>query len=498
LGPILYQYVKPGKSLDVDLQDLRISGPTIVGAKMANVLKPKGANVMSIDFGAEAAVLRRGPLLITALLAAVGGAAIYVFALPALWRMSWPYGLLFTMLGGAQFGAAVAVLARPVRRRVLLAATAALAVVTLWVLVRIAGVLPAPDPWIPVNSVIGFTSYVCAGLQTVAAVGLAGVAARLPPPRWLLLRRVLAAVGLAPLMALVLVAGAGFPAGASPPRDLPAGQMSTVEYCRPERAPLAMDLYMPPAAARSERPAPVALYVHGGGLWGDRKMYGLGARQANHEGALFTPLLLQLNARGFVVASIDYRLPPGTPWPAQIEDAKCAVRFLRAHAPGLGIDPGRIGVWGSSGGGHLSSLLGLTRPKAGFDRGQYLDQSSAVQAVVDMFGIADLNDIDDAAPFARFILLTAFGSSTAVRRSASPITYATPGAPPFLILHGTEDTMIPSRQSAELAQRLQTADVPTTLVEVAGAEHSLTTPGQQPSPDELTATVVNFFVATLQ
>src|SRR5215217_1194414 len=135
--------------------------------------------------------------------------------------------------------------------------------------------------------------------------------------------------------------------------------MSTVEYCRPDKVPLAMDLYMPPAAARSGRPAPVAMYVHRGGLWGDWKMRGLGASQANHEGALFTPLQRWLNARGFVVASIDYRLPPGTPWPAQIEDAKCAVRFLRAHAAVLGIDPDRIGVWGSSGGGQLSSLLGL-------------------------------------------------------------------------------------------------------------------------------------------
>jgi acetyl esterase/lipase len=94
-----------------------------------------------------------------------------------------------------------------------------------------------------------------------------------------------------------------------------------------------------------------------------------------------------------VVAAIDHRLPPGAPWPAQIEDAKCAVRFLRAHAGELDVDPNRIGVWGSSGGGHLASMLGLTGPEAGFERGQYLDQSSAVQAVVDMFGGTDVNDL---------------------------------------------------------------------------------------------------------
>ncbi len=365
----------------------------------------------------------------------------------------------------------------------------------------------------PVNSVVGFTDYVCAGLQAVAAVVLAAVAALGPRPRQSLPRRVLAALALAPLVALVLVgvavgvlassnglAGAGFPADTVPPQKVPVGQMSTVEYCRPDGVPLAMDLYMPPnpLAARSGRPAPVAMYVRGGGLWGDRKMHGFGARQANHEGALFTPLQEQLNAHGFVVASIDYRLPPGTPWPAQIEDAKCAVRFLRHHAAGLGIDPTRIGVWGSSGGGHLSSLLGLTGPEAGFDRGQYPDQSSAVQAVVDIFGLADLNDFDDADPFARYILQIWLGSSVELRRSASPITYVAPGAPPFLILHGTEDPLVRPRQSGRLARHLHTAGVPTTLIEVEGAEHGLTTSGQQPSPEELTATVVDFLTTTLR
>src|SRR5215203_3158861 len=256
-------------------------------------------------------------------MAAVGGAAIYLLPLPALWRVSWPYGVLFAGLGVAQLGTAIAVLARPVRQRVLLAAAAALAVVLLWALARLVGVLPDPDPWVAVNSVIGFTDYICVGLQIIAAVGLAGLAALGPRPRQSLTWGVLASSD--------GFTGADFPASTVAPRNLPAGQMSTVEYCRPDGVPLAMDLYVPPAAARSERPAPVAMYVHGGGTWGDRKMHGLGARQANHEGALFIPLQEKLNSHGVVVASIDYRLSPSTPWPAQIEDAKCAVRFLRAH-----------------------------------------------------------------------------------------------------------------------------------------------------------------------
>lgn len=90
-----------------------------------------------------------------------------------------------------------------------------------------------------------------------------------------------------------------------------------------------------------------------------------------------------------------------------------------------------------------------------------------------MFGLADLNDFDDAGPFAQFILQTWLSSSTELRRSASPITYVAPGAPPFLILHGTEEPLVRLRQSDRLARRLHAAGVPATLIEVEGAEHDL-------------------------
>ncbi len=353
---------------------------------------------------AEPATAKRGPLLITALLAASGGTAIYLAPLAAVWRMSWPYGLRFLALGAAQLGTGAGVLARPVPR----------------------------------------------------------------------------------------------PADAVEPSNLPAGQRSTVEYCRPAGMPLAMDLYMPSPAARPGRPMPVAVYIHGGGtILGDRKTTGLGATLANHEGALFPPLRRQLNARGFVVASIGYRMPPGAPWPASIQDAKCAVRFLRAHSAALGIDADRIGAWGGSGGGQLASLLGLAGPGAGFDDGQYLDQSSTVQAVVDMFGPADLNDFDDAPPFIRLCLAIGVGDSAETRRAMSPNTYVTANAPPFLVLHGDRDEDVFPRHSFGFAKRLRAAGVPTTLIEVHGTGHTLDTPGQRPSPRQLTDTVTAFLVNTL-
>lgn len=291
--------------------------------------------------------------------------------------------------------------------------------------------------------------------------------------------------------------GTGPPTGAVPPQHLAVGQVSTVEYCRPHGAPLAMDVYIPTAAA--PRPAPVVLYVHGGGLMiGDRKTAGLGAALADNAGALFGPLQHRLTARGFVVASIDYRLAPAAPWPAQIQDVKCAVRFLRAHSYALGIDPARIGAWGSSAGGQLVSLLGTTGQAAGFDTGEYRNQSSAVQAVVDMFGPADLNNFNDASPFGRPILWLTLGSSIATRSSASPDTYVAPGAPPFMMLQGTEDPMVKSHQTAEFAARLHAVGASVTLLQVRGAGHQLDTSAQHPTPGELTDTVVAFLTRTLR
>jgi acetyl esterase/lipase len=273
--------------------------------------------------------------------------------------------------------------------------------------------------------------------------------------------------------------------------------VTTVTYCTQHGSGLAMDVSQPPATAA--RPAPVALYVHGGGFTlGDRKLRGLGATLANHAGALLPRLRAALNQRGFVVASIDYRLPPLSPWPAQIEDARCAVRFLRAHTGALGVDPARISVWGSSGGGTLVSLLGLGGPQAGLDHGQYADQPSSVQAVVDMFGPSDLANLTDSAPFDRLVARLALSDSASVRHAASPLSYAgAAGGPPFLILHGSEDKDMPPRQSQQLAARLRAAGVPVRLVLVQGAGHGLDNPFQWPTPDQLTDLVADFLTRTM-
>ncbi|OKI56348.1 hypothetical protein A6A27_30175 [Micromonospora sp. CB01531] len=141
-------------------------------------------------------------------------------------------------------------------------------------------------------------------------------------------------------------------------------------------------------------------------------------------------------------------------------------------------------------------MLGLTGRQDG--TGPYAEQSSAVQAVVDMFGPTDLNDFADAPPFIRFLLWAGIGTSTATRHSASPINHVTGNAPPFLILHGRQDEDVAPRQSVRFAERLRTAGVPAQFVEVAGTGHTLATPGQRPSTQEVTDLVVDFFRATLR
>ena len=254
-----------------------------------------------------------------------------------------------------------------------------------------------------------------------------------------------------------------------------------VTYCTDGGQPLTMSLFAP---VPTDRPAPVVLQVHGGGWERGERFVNLAQ----------SPTASQLVAHGMVVASVDYRLAPENPWPDQIIDVKCAVRFLRANAPELGIDPNRIAAWGSSAGGQLVSLLAVNGTPAAWDTGAYGDVSSQVDAVVDEFGPADLS-APGWGPYVTNIFRTVFGTasdSSPVLRAASPITYVDPGDPPFLILQGTADHIVPAAQSEELAQRLEADHVPTELDLVARGAHGLGTPGEDPSPEQIEARIVSF------
>ncbi len=301
---------------------------------------------------------------------------------------------------------------------------------------------------------------------------------------------------------------AWFPASPASTVSAPAGQITTLEYCDPGGTPLAMDLSEP--AASFARPVPIVFYIHGGeGTVGNRQLSG----PPDLDSVYFAQLRSNLLARGFAVGSLDYRLAPLGGMIEQVIDAKCAVRFLRAHANELGIDPRRIGVYGCSEGGYLGAMLGLTRRDAGFDQGQYLDQSSSVQAVVDMWGPTDLTDWRGSPSFV-YTLGEGLGISrqgtdlradripaNARKNYASPVSYVAPGAPPFLIIQGADDWFIVPHHAQKLARLLQAAHVPTTLVMIQHDQHGLVAPtsGQieQPSPAALIQIIQDFFVRTL-
>ncbi|MFA6002015.1 MAG: alpha/beta hydrolase [Thermoleophilia bacterium] len=257
-----------------------------------------------------------------------------------------------------------------------------------------------------------------------------------------------------------------------------------VTYCETGGAALKMDVYYPKTM---NGPTPSVIYVHGGG-WtkGDKK---------EGAGAVAIPSLVDA---GFLVVSINYRLAPDFKFPAQIEDAKCAVRYLRSNAAHYNIDPDHIGAWGGSAGGHLVSLLGVTDGSEGFEgTGGYADQSSRVQAVVDMFGPSDLMKEFSGGAVGRALGMQVFGTSdqsSKVLAQASPVTHVSADDPPFLILQGEKDDLVPPEQSQELYDSLKAAGVPATLVMVENAGHGFRPDGGQisPSRQELAEMIVEF------
>ena len=273
------------------------------------------------------------------------------------------------------------------------------------------------------------------------------------------------------------------PSNAQPP---PASKMGSVDqnvtYGIADGVELKMDIYYPASATKA---VPAVLYVHGGGwITGAKPSLEIASQ------GIFAKML----SRGYIMAAIDYRLAPEYKFPAQIEDTKCAVRFLSGHASEYGIDPTHIGAIGESAGGHLVALLGVTDSKAGFEgNGGNQRESSRVQAVVDLFGPTDLVTYGAASQ-----LRAVFGTSdreSEVLVNASPVTWVSKDDPPFLILHGDMDNTVPLDQSQTFYDRLVKSDVPATLVVVKNAGHGFQPVGGtvSPSPSELSTMTADFF-----
>ena len=222
-----------------------------------------------------------------------------------------------------------------------------------------------------------------------------------------------------------------------------------------------LDLYVP---QQGEGLRPVVVWIHGGAWEAGSK------NNCPAKGML---------AKGYVVASVGYRLSQHAVFPAQIEDCKAAIRWLRAHAAEYQMDPERIGVWGASAGGHLVAMLGTTGKIRDFDVGENLTQSSGVQCVIDWFGPTDFLHYGDPAtaraddtksPVTRLLGGTV-AEKPELARQSSPVYYVKPDAAPFLIMQGDQDPLVPMQQSELLYAALQQARVPSVLKVYPGAGH---------------------------
>jgi acetyl esterase/lipase len=230
-----------------------------------------------------------------------------------------------------------------------------------------------------------------------------------------------------------------------------------------------LDLYLP-GQKEDTGPLPLIVWVHGG-AW-------LAGSKENCPAARFL-------RRGYAAASINYRLSQHAIFPAQIEDCKAAIRFLRANAEKYNIDPNRIGVWGASAGGHLVALLGTTGDVKQFDKGPNLQVSSRVQAVCDFFGPTDLTKMSAFAstmdhdapdsPESQLIGGPVQENKEACKR-ANPITYVSKNDPPFLICHGDKDMLVPHNQSVLLYDALKNAGVKVKFHTVKGGGHGFQDP----------------------
>jgi acetyl esterase/lipase len=245
---------------------------------------------------------------------------------------------------------------------------------------------------------------------------------------------------LALLVALVL--GAGVVAAAT----VPASAVGSVVE-RPRITPM-LDAYLP---ARPSGASPAVLFVHGGG-WnkGSRRWWARHARELTE-------------ATGWPTFTVDYSLDADAPYLAQQSDVRSAVAWVRAHADELGVDPSRIGLVGSSAGGHLAMLVGTTGVGA--------------KAVVSLAGVADLPGLLDArspvAELAERMLRSTPAEEPARWRSLSPIAHVDAGDPPMLLVASQDDPLVPATQSTTMAAALRAAGVPTELVVLPGADHVL-------------------------
>jgi acetyl esterase/lipase len=263
-------------------------------------------------------------------------------------------------------------------------------------------------------------------------------------------------------LVLLVAALAGVPVPAAEKHAVRT--VADIVYANAGTTPLALDLYIPVDA---KTPPPLIVYVHGG-AW--------------RSGSKAKPAVEPFAGEGFAVASIDYRLSPVAPFPAQVHDIKAAIRFLRARQREYGYDARRIAIAGTSAGAHLAALTGVTNGVRELEGslGDDASESSAVQAILSYFGASNLTTIlqqstphgvEMRVPALKLFLGALPAAAPDLARLASPVFHVDRSDPPLLLFHGDQDAQMPINQSHELHGKYKELGLPVQFEVVHGAGH---------------------------
>jgi acetyl esterase/lipase len=258
---------------------------------------------------------------------------------------------------------------------------------------------------------------------------------------------------------LLLLSNCASQSGLAAPPDSVIWEENIV-YSTPDGESLALNIARPKVESGMR---PAVLCIHGGG-------FRAGKRES------YDALCMRLAEKGFVAATITYRLAPKHQFPAAVHDCKAAVRWLRANANKYKIDPAKIGVTGGSAGGHLAQFLGVTAHVPQFEgTGGNPDQSSQVACVVNVYGPSDFTKSYGKSVDAHEVLPLWFGGNleTEFKRHiiGSPLYWVTPDAAPTLCIHGTDDKYVAHEQAVWLIDKLKAATVDAKLLTLEGAGH---------------------------
>lgn len=264
-----------------------------------------------------------------------------------------------------------------------------------------------------------------------------------------------------------------------------ADTQTDIEYAKVGETSLKLDLHRP----QGENP-PLIVYVHGGG-W--------------RAGSKEDVPIVDLYDKGFAIASVDYRLSTQAVFPAQVYDIKAAIRFLRAKAGLYHINASKIAIIGSSAGGHLAALVGVSNGNSELEGkvGEHQDQSSDVQVIVSYYGASNLETIlsqstpkgrDFRIPALKLLLGDTPDKKPELAKLASPVTHLDKNDPPLLLIHGDADPQMPPQQSQELTQAYEALGLPVTLIMLPGSLHG----GAEFYDEERTAIVAKFLDKVLR